>query len=66
MAEDTLRRFYFWSIPLEGGKPRLLVNFDDPDRQLNRGEFATDGKRLFFTISKIETDIWKMDLIKEE
>jgi Tol biopolymer transport system component len=51
-----------WSIPAEGGKSKLLVRFDDPTRPSSRAEFATDGKRLYFTISERESDIWQMEL----
>ena len=65
-AADESQRASFWSFPLSGGKPRLLVRFDDPTRQSNRPEFATDGKRFFFTVSNYQCDIWRMELIKEE
>jgi hypothetical protein len=38
------------------------VRFDDPIRTSSRAEFATDGKRLFFTASERESDIWRMEL----
>jgi len=65
-AYDETEQTSFWAVPLEGGKPRLLVKFDDPTKQSSRPDFTTDGKRFFFTISKYEGDIWKMELIKEE
>ena len=52
----------FWSIPVEGGTPRLLARFDDPARPSSRAEFATDGARLYFTISERESDLWRMEL----
>ncbi len=30
-----------------GWRPRLLVRFEDPNRQSNRKDFATDGKRFY-------------------
>jgi Tol biopolymer transport system component len=65
-AFDDSERTSFWGVPLEGGKPRLLVKFDDPTKQSSRPDFTTDGYRLFFTISKYEGDIWKMELLREE
>jgi Tol biopolymer transport system component len=50
----------FWKVPVTGGVPRLLVRFDDPDRPSGRQEFATDGRRLFFTIDARESDVWVM------
>ena len=51
-----------WSIAATGGAPRLLVRFDDPSRPSSRAEFATDGKRFYFTLSDRESDIWSTDL----
>ena len=51
-----------WSIGLDGAPPRLLIRFDDPSHRSLRREFATDGTRLYFTVSRDESDIWQMDL----
>ena len=51
-----------WSVSATGGPPRLLVRFDDPNRQSNRPEFTTDGKRFFFTIGQRQSDVWMMEL----
>jgi Tol biopolymer transport system component/DNA-binding SARP family transcriptional activator len=61
-AFDPGGRSSFWSIPSAGGTPRLLIRFDDPARPSTRSEFATDGKRLFFTIGSRQSDIWAMEL----
>jgi TolB protein len=53
-----------WAIPASGGQPRELVRFDDPARTSSRPEFATDGKRLFFTVGARQSDIWVMELRK--
>ena len=45
--------------------PRLLVRLvkpDDPFMQSVRDEFATDGRRFYFTMTKFEADIWQVDL----
>jgi Tol biopolymer transport system component len=60
-SHDASGRAALWSIPAEGGRPRLLVRFDDPARASNRFEFATDGKRFFFTIEDRQSDIWVAD-----
>lgn len=52
----------FWSIPAAGGRPRLLVRFDDPMRQSSRGDYATDGTRFYFAIEDRQSDIWVMEL----
>jgi serine/threonine-protein kinase len=61
-ALDEMRRSSFWSIPVAGGTPRLLTEFDDPTFQSRRNEFDTDGRRFFFTVGNHESDIWMMDL----
>ena len=61
-ALDAEGHASIWSIPAEGGKSKLLVRFDDPTRPSSRAEFATDGKRLYFTVSERESDIWQMEL----
>jgi Tol biopolymer transport system component/tRNA A-37 threonylcarbamoyl transferase component Bud32 len=52
----------FWSVPLSGGAPRLLLAVDDPARSVRRQEFSTDGRRLFFTLAADESDVWVMEL----
>ena len=49
-----------WALDLAGGAPRLLVRFDEPMRPTRRPEFATDGKRLYFTLAQSESDVWVM------
>jgi TolB protein len=62
-ALDSEGTASFWSVPVAGGTPRLLVRFDDPSRRSNRLEFTTDGERFFFTIVRQESDIWLMELL---
>lgn len=52
----------FWSVPLSGGSPRLLLDVNDPARSVRRQEFTTDGLRLFFTLAADESDVWVMEL----
>jgi hypothetical protein len=40
----------------------LLVRFDDAGHRSLRREFATDGKRFYFTVSSEDSDLWAMDL----
>jgi serine/threonine-protein kinase len=61
-AYDEQERSSIWAVPVAGGTPRLLIRFNDPARPSNRREFATDGKRLYFTIAQPESDIWLMEL----
>jgi Tol biopolymer transport system component/DNA-binding SARP family transcriptional activator len=61
-ALDSRGNASLWAIPAAGGEPRELVRFDDPARTSSRAEFATDGRRLYFTASERESDIWRMEL----
>jgi hypothetical protein len=61
-SHDAQGRASFWSIPAAGGRPRLLVWFDDPARASNRFEFASDGKRLYFTIEDRQSDVWVVEV----
>ena len=60
-GEDSKGRG-FWSVPLDGSLPRLLVRLDDPNRTSPRAEFANDGTRLFFTLTEREADVWAVRL----
>jgi Tol biopolymer transport system component len=57
-SHDIRGRASFWSIPVSGGRPRLLSRFDDPAHTSNRFEFASDGKRFYFTVEDRQSDIW--------
>ena len=59
---DADRRSSYWSVPAQGGKPTLLVRFDDPERQSPRNESFTDGNNFFFTISERDADVWLLTL----
>jgi Tol biopolymer transport system component len=59
---DSEGRASIWTIPASGGTARLLVRFDDAARPSPRAEFATEGKRLYFTVAERESDIWQMTL----
>jgi Tol biopolymer transport system component len=65
-AYNTTRESSIWAVPVSGGATKMLVKFDDPSRQLSRLEFTTDGRRFFFTISKFESDIFVMELLKQK
>jgi Tol biopolymer transport system component len=52
----------FWSVPAEGGPPRLLARLDDSRRTSPRPEFTTDGRRIFFLLAEREADLWAVRL----
>lgn len=49
---------------LDGSPPKVLVSFDDRERQPFNPFFSTDGKTIYFTLGRHEADIWMMDLNK--
>jgi serine/threonine-protein kinase len=46
------------SISAGGGASRLLITFDDAERQPSRYGFTTDGRRFYFTLGRRESDVW--------
>ena len=54
-----------WSLPATGGVPRMIVRFDDPTRPSYRPEWAVDGKRIYFTISDRQSDVWVVEIAKK-
>jgi hypothetical protein len=61
-ALDVDGKTTLWSIPSSGGKPRLLVEFNDPARVSIRGDFAAGGGQLFFALEDRQADIWVADI----
>ena len=51
-----------WRVPISGENPKPVIRFDDPDRRSLRGEFTSDGKNFYFTLTENESDIWIMEL----
>ena len=45
-----------------GGRSRLLVRFDDPAKPSFRPQWATDGRRFYFTINDRQSDIYVAEL----
>jgi Tol biopolymer transport system component len=64
-AYDSDRLSSIWAVDVDGGTPRLLVRFDDPSRRSLRREFATDGRRFYFTIARDESDIRALELLRK-
>jgi len=53
----------FWSIPATGGKPTLLIRFDDPHRPSYRPEWSIGGGHMYFTIDDRQSDVWVADVV---
>ena len=61
-SHDTEGRASLWSLPISGGRPRLLVRFDDPTRPSTRQDFAIGAGRFFFAINTRQSNIWVADV----
>lgn len=64
-SHDSLGRASFWSIPVSGGHPVRLVRFDDPAWPSDRFDFASDGRRLYFTVEDRQSDVWVAEISRE-
>jgi Tol biopolymer transport system component len=64
-AYDAQLQTSIWSVSADGGQPKLLVSFDDPTRRSLRREFATDGRRFYFTIANDESDLSAVELMSK-
>jgi hypothetical protein len=51
-----------WRVAVSGGKPELLVRFDDSPQAGQPSEWASDGQRFYFTLTEYEGDVWVMEL----
>lgn len=61
-AADSRGNIALWEVPLNEGAWRELVKFDDPRRPPIRPEFATDGRRVYFTLSDRSADVFTAQL----
>jgi Tol biopolymer transport system component len=52
----------FWTVPAAGGAPRMVARFENPSFAGSRQEFASDGKRIFFTADDRQSDIKVMEV----
>ncbi|MEO7997287.1 MAG: BTAD domain-containing putative transcriptional regulator [Gemmatimonadaceae bacterium] len=57
-AADANGNISIWEVPLDGSAWRSLVRFDDTRRPSMRPEFATDGRRVYFTLSDRTADVF--------
>jgi Tol biopolymer transport system component/tRNA A-37 threonylcarbamoyl transferase component Bud32 len=55
-----------WAVPLSGREPELKVVSDDPYFKLALLGLSTDGRRFYFPVRFIESNVWVLDLNSEE
>jgi hypothetical protein len=61
-SHDARGRASIWSVPAQGGTPRLRVHFDDLTRPSYRPQWALGRDRLFFSVEDRQSDVWVMDV----
>ncbi len=54
-----------WSVPATGGRPRLLIHFDDPTRPSYRPQWALGRDRVYFPVQDRQSDVWVMDIVRD-
>jgi serine/threonine-protein kinase len=63
-SHDAQGRAALWGVSATGGRPQLLVRFNDPLRPSNRRDFAADAKYFYFTMEDRQSDVWVADISK--
>ena len=63
-SHDAQGRASFWSVSAEGGRPRLLVKFDDPQFQSARKDFAMDARRFYFAVEDRQSDVFVTEVLE--
>jgi serine/threonine protein kinase/dipeptidyl aminopeptidase/acylaminoacyl peptidase len=53
------------SVAPSGGASRVLVTFDDSEREPSKYGFSTDGRRFYLTLGRKEGDVWVAELKKQ-
>ena len=59
-AHDAAGRAQFWSVPVAGGSPTLLLTLDNPAQSSFRPEWALRAGRMYFTVDDRQSDVWVM------
>jgi Tol biopolymer transport system component len=62
MGNDRTGMIGIWSVPWPaGGKPELVLRFDDPVRQPYRPYWTLSRDRLFVLLQESESDVWVVE-----
>jgi serine/threonine-protein kinase len=64
-THDARGRAGLWSLTASGGKPRLLVLFDDLSHPSSRSDFTVDARRFYFAIEDRQSDVYVADIIRK-
>jgi hypothetical protein len=61
-THDAAGNAQFWSVPVTGGPPTLMLALDDPSQGSFRPEWALRAGRMYYTVDDRESDVWVMQL----
>lgn len=61
-AIDSTGMHSFYSVPVNGDRPRLLASITATRQAPARPWFVTDDRKLYFTLIDAESDIWVMTI----
>ncbi len=61
-AHDMTGLRGLYAIPMEGGRPRLVVRYDDPTMQVHFG-FTIGNGRVYLSVAEYDSDIYVMDMV---
>ena len=62
MGPDRTGMNGIWAVPWpSGGRPELVLRFDDPVRQPYRPYWALSADRLFVLLQESESDVWVVE-----
>jgi Tol biopolymer transport system component len=62
LAVDPAEQASIWAVPVTGGHPRRMVQFDDPTREWHRFGFAARNGRFWMTVGDLQSDIWAAEV----
>ena len=63
-SHDAEGRASLWSVPLAGGRPKLLVRFNDLTHPSSRPDFAARAGQFYFALEDQQADIWVAEVAK--
>jgi len=61
-SHDPTGHAFIWSIPTFGGRPSVLVRFEDLARPSSRWDFAAGAGHFYFTLEDRQSDLWMADV----
>jgi hypothetical protein len=53
-----------YAVPASGGRPRIVMRFDDPARPWHRYGFEVFRDQFYFTIGERQSHVWVAELDK--